>query len=138
MSEDVKNKLFAVMPVAMGGFIVAMAIWGDDSGMHAPRWVVAAAGGVFVLAGLMILGQNLPWFAGLSAALMVTLFGAAVSWVSFGPGERQFTSTLSLPFIAVSGPGNQILGRLCFAPGAILLDVWSVYLWLRLLAGKTR
>jgi hypothetical protein len=138
MSEDIKNKLFALLPIGMGAFIIGLAIWGDDGGMHAPRWVIAAAGGVFLLAGLTIRGQGLPWFSAFAGALMVTLFGAAVTWVSFGPGEREFTSTVSLPFLTVSGPGNETFGRLCFAPGAILLDILAVYLWVRLLLGKTQ
>jgi hypothetical protein len=64
--------------------------------------------------------------------LLVTLFGVTVSWVSFGPGEREFTSSFSVPFVSISGPASETQGRVCFAPGAILLDGLAIYLWFRL------
>ena len=137
-SENVKSRLFALIPLLAGLFIIGVALWGDEAGMQAPRWVVAAAGGVFLMAGLAILGQDLPWFSAVAGALLVTMFGAVGSWVAFGAGERQFSSSLSLPFVSITGPASELTGRLCFAPGAILLDALAIYLWLRLLAGKIR
>lgn len=118
--------LFAAV---MGMFIVALAFWGSDEGFNAPRWVVGAAGGVFVLAGLAIVGKGKPFFSALVKALLITLFGVVATWVSFGPGERQFTSTISVPFLSFSGPASDLSGRICFAPGAIILDGLALYMW---------
>lgn len=127
-----KNK-GAVLPglfaCALGLFVVGMALWGSDSGFHAPRWVVGGAGGVFVLAGLAIFGQRYTHFSALVRALLLTVFGAIATWVSLAPGERQFSSTINLPFFSFSGRAPELLGRLCFAPGAILLDILALYSW---------
>jgi len=117
---------------AVGLFIIAVSIWGDDAGFYAPRWVVGAAGGVFLLAGLSIFAQDHPRLSSVAVALLLTSFGAVASWVSFGPGERQFSSTVSIPFISVTRSSSDILGRICFAPGAVLLDGLALYTWFKL------
>lgn len=113
----------------VGLFVVAMAIWGDESGFHAPRWVVGAAGCTFLFAGIAILSQDYPQFSVLVRALLLTTFGAVFTWVSFGPGDRQFSSTVSVPFISITRDSSEITGRICFAPGAILLDGLALYTW---------
>ncbi len=115
--------------IAVGTFIIAISIWGDDSGFHAPRWVVGAAGSTFLLSGLAIIGQEHPLVSGFIRALLLTTFGAVFTWVSFGPGDREFTSTVSIPFLSVSRSASDISGRICFAPGALLLDGWALYSW---------
>jgi hypothetical protein len=117
---------------AVGLFIIAVSIWGDEAGFHAPRWVVGAAGGVFLLAGLSIFAQDHPRLSSIAVALLLTSFGAVATWVSFGPGERQFSSTVSIPFLSVTRSSPGILGRICFAPGAILLDGLALYTWFKL------
>lgn len=113
----------------VGLFVIAISIWGDDSGFHAPRWVVGAAGSTFLFAGIAILVQDHPQFSALVRALLLTTFGAVFTWVSFGPGERQFSSTVSIPFISITSDSPGITGRICFAPGAILLDALALYMW---------
>lgn len=125
-------RLGGSMASAVGLFIIASAILADDAGFYAPRWIVAAAGGVFLLAGLMIFSQDKPVLSSLFRALLLTSFGAVFTWVSFGPGERQFSSTVSLPLFSFSNSSPGFLGRICFAPGAILLDVWALYSWFKL------
>jgi hypothetical protein len=113
----------------VGLFIIAISIWGDDSGFHAPRWVVGAAGGVFLLAGLAIFSQDHPVLSSLLRALLLTSFGAVFTWVSFGPGEREFSTSVSIPFLTFSRSSSEITGRICFAPGALLLDGAALYTW---------
>lgn len=133
MRTDDKNASgVGLITSAVGLFFVGLSIWGSGEGFNAPRWVIAAAGGVFFLAGLSIVGQRYRFFNGFVVALMVTLFGLAVTWVSFGPGEREFTSTVSVPFLSFSRSSSELSGRICFAPGAILLDGMALYLWFRL------
>jgi len=113
----------------VGLFIIAVSIWGDGSGFHAPRWVVGAAGGVFLLAGLAIFTQDHPILSSLLRALLLTSFGAVFTWVSFGPGEREFSSSVSIPFLTFTRSSSEITGRICFAPGALLLDGAALYTW---------
>lgn len=127
---EMKDALIAGgVACTVGVFIIATSIWGDDAGFHAPRWVVGAAGGVFLMSGLAIFSQDHPLLSSLIRAILLTGFGVIFSWVSFGPGERQFTGTVSIPFITFSKPSSEITGRICFAPGALLLDGVALYTW---------
>lgn len=132
--EDQKHAyLLGGFAAVVGLFVIGLSIWGSGEGFNAPRWVIASAGAVFFLAGIAIFGRRYPFFYAFTLAMLVTLFGASVTWVSFGPGERQFTGTVSIPFISLTGPASELSGRICFAPGAILLDILAIYLWFRLL-----
>lgn len=126
-----------LIAAAMGAFIIVMAAFDpDESRFHAPRWVVGAAGAVFVLAGAAAIkskGMSGPHIDNsgyrLILALLLTCFGAVASWVAFGSGEREFEGTLGaggsfLPF----DPG-EVLGRILFSPGALLLDVMALAAW---------
>ena len=120
-----------LLMVAAGAFVIGTSIWADEAGFHAPRWVVGAAGAAFLLAGLSMFVQGQRLLAGLLLALMMTAFAATFMWVSFGPGERQFSSTVSIPFLSFSRAGSEGIGRLCFAPGALGMAALAVYLWVK-------
>lgn len=127
---------------AMGALIILVAggiIPGRDARLEAPRWVVAAAGGAFVLAGAaMIVGYavaggaapdgDLPpgtprWVRVTQSLLGLGIIGslaAVATWVAFGPGPRAFSVTL--PFVD-QGPGNETVGRVAFGLGAVLMWV---------------
>jgi hypothetical protein len=141
--------LLGAMVCLIGLFIMVMSVADpDDSNFNAPRWVAGAAGGVFVLAGLVMIktkaiDSGIPQphslFNSVLFALLLSVFGVVASWVSLGPGEREFSSTISLPFISVSTSGNEALGRLCFLPGALLLDGMAAATWFhvaKLLGGR--
>jgi hypothetical protein len=84
--------------------------------INAPRWVLAAAGSTFSIAGLMIVvngvkdilgGENLilKWMYNLmSFAFMISL-AVPFHWVAFGPGEREFSSSVGTGTIVVSLQG---------------------------------
>jgi hypothetical protein len=118
----------------VGSFIVLISadiIHVDPSSFNAPRWVVGAAGGVFVLAGMMTAMQGgfgpggqetmlfkwLQFFLGMGFML---LFSSVFLWVGFGPGEREFSSSTSIGPITSSGAGNDWTGRLVFGGGGLL------------------
>lgn len=128
---DRKTILLALLCAFFGVQAIALALLGDGSRLQAPRWVVVGAGAVFLLAGLAIVTRGMPRVGAVVNAIILTAFGAVVTWVSFGPGERQFSSTTSLPLLSFSGPSPELLGRLCTAPFAIGLDVLAIYLWYR-------
>ena len=130
---------------AMGGLIVLLAagmIPGADEKLEAPRWVVAAAGLAFILAGAaMIVGYavaggagpdgDLPagtprWGRVTQSLLGLGIVGALASvatWIAFGPGPRAFT--VALPFVG-RGPGDETFGRAVFGTGAVLTWVFFV------------
>ena len=104
----------------------------DPSSFSAPRWVAGAAGGVFMIAGMIAALQGafgpdgeqsllylwLQFFLGL--ALMI-LFTAIPLWIGFGSGEREFTTSGSVGPISTSGSGNVSTGRLVFGASGILM-----------------
>jgi hypothetical protein len=59
----------------------------------------------------------------LGLAIAVTLATIA-SWVAFGSGERHFSMSVSLPFIAAGKAGSDTLGRWVFGFVAVL--TWIV------------
>ena len=127
---------------AMGALIILLALGiipGADASLEAPRWVVAAAGLAFVLAGAaMIVGYavaggaapdgDLPpgtprWVRVTQSLLglgIIVALAAVATLVAFGPGPRAFTVTL--PFVG-RGPGDETVGRVAFGIGAVLMWV---------------
>jgi hypothetical protein len=128
--------ILALMVAAMGVFYILFA-----TGIVAPdhqhltageRWFTIAFGAVFLLGGTAVIIQllaggydattgELPaaapfwlrWIYRAMVVAIVVLMASMFSWVAFGPGERQFTS--SLPFTGETG------GRIAFGIGALLM-----------------
>jgi len=114
--------LMGVIFMLMGSFVFFM-----EPSSGTPRWVVYAAGGLFVLTGLFLLAyrlQNKVYSKILIWAAVLT-FLVIFHWVSFGPGERIGTATT--PFSNHSG----VSVKTPFAVFTVLLDM-------ALLAGGVR
>jgi hypothetical protein len=132
--------LVGVACVVAGVAIVLVSVFADSKGFHAPRWVVASAGGAFVFFGgwtaaLYAMGydpqrseQTLPSPAVQLAVLIpgLVLFAAPIHWVAFGPGPRQFSTSFGLPFFAVHRTGGSAGGRIAFGVAALLIDALLV------------
>ena len=99
-------------------------------------WVIIAAGSVFILAGLAVINGyavaggspadgSLPADAPFIARLIQYILGLAIvgllfavfAWVSFGPGERHFSSSISIPGLSTSGQSSERAGRIAFGLG---------------------
>jgi hypothetical protein len=125
--------LMTAMVVSMGLMIVLMAfdvIHVDPSDIHAPRWVLAVSGMMFVIAGFLIpASQNHSkaepglWVQFLGLILMAC-FTTVFSWIAFGPGERELTTSVN--GFVVEGSG-ETSGRAVFGFFAILVDLWLVW-----------
>lgn len=107
-----------------------------------PIWMGVAAGSLFVLAGLLLFTDAaaggtdsdgmLPVtappalrFAQSALGLfIVVLMGAMITWIAFGRGERHFSITVSLPFLAYHPKNSELPGRIAFGIGAVL--IWIV------------
>jgi len=117
-----------------GAFIVLIAadiIHVDPSSIHAPRWVLGAAGLVFMLAGTMValqgaFGPNPEesllylWLILFIGTAFMLIFSSVFIWVGFGPGERAFSSSVSIGFVSSSGKGSETTGRLIFGGGGLI------------------
>jgi len=129
---------------AMGALIVLLGGRdpGGDASLEAPRWVVAAAGLSFVLAGAAIivgyavagggapdgdLPPGTPRWVRVTQSLLglgiIVALAAVGTWVAFGPGPRAFSVTL--PFVG-RGPGDETVGRVAFGIGAVLMWIFLV------------
>ena len=98
-----------------------------------PGWIAVCVGVLFVLFGAAVINGyavaggaapdgNLPagtrfgvlltsYLLGLGiTGLMTTIFG----WIAFGPGERHFSSSFSLPFVSKQWGSSDASGRILF------------------------
>ena len=117
----------------VGAFIVLMSadvIHVDESSFNAPRWVVGAAGAVFMLAGTMTalqggFGPNPEqsllylWLTFFLGAIFMLVFSSIFLWVGFGPGEREFSSSTTVGIVTTSSSGDDPIGRLVFGFGGL-------------------
>lgn len=136
---------FGLLAAGIGLYFVLVGagllpVPGGSRALHAPLWVVVAAGLVFLLAGGSLLvqraggakdsGSELPpeaprWMRAVQQLLVVALFVSFAvigSWIAFGPGERAIT--VSTPF--GSGPANEWVGRAAFGVGAVILWLCTI------------
>ena len=125
-----------------GAFIVMVAIGiipSDPSDFNAPRWVVGAAGLVFMLAGTMVAlqGAFAPnpessilylWLTLILGTIFMLLFSSMFLWVGFGPGEREFSSSGGVGPVSVSGGGNDLTGRLVFGAGGLFMLLMTFFM----------
>jgi quinol-cytochrome oxidoreductase complex cytochrome b subunit len=138
--ELLSSMAFGGIFVLVGAFIVLVAadiIHADPSSFNAPRWVVGAAGGTFMLAGMMVAMQGafgpdgqqtllylwLNFFFGL--ALML-LFSSVFLWVGFGPGEREFSTSTTVGSVTTSGAGSVSMGRLVFGGSGVVMILVTI------------
>jgi hypothetical protein len=128
-----------ILGFAMGLFIAlsAFGIIPSRGSTDGEIWIGVIAGMAFVFGGLAVVIQtcakatpagDLPstapiWVRAmlhlLSLAIVVSL-GAIGTWVAFGPGKREFSS--SIPFLPAWL--NEPIGRTVFGAGAIL--IWII------------
>ena len=68
--------------------------------------------------------------------VFMVLFVAPFHWIAFGPGERSFSSSTSMGGVNLTQRGGETSGRLAFGLGAILMDIFSVFILYRIVRGK--
>ena len=125
---------FGLVFLLAGGAVMMQALRVDAAEMNAPRWVGFAFGLVFFNAGLTVslmdsifnAYRESKFFSYLHALALLSIFlifPLLFNWVAFGPGEREFSMGISIPFLSFdSGGGNEIIGRIAFGIPALLMD----------------
>jgi hypothetical protein len=132
-----RGYLTGLLPMSMGFFIWAITfgiIPTDPSAIHAPRWVLAIFGGVFVVAGLWSILQSAlrqhaaggHWVNLIFALLVLLAISVICLWIGFGPGPRLFVNTDSLTGMRTSLSTDPTLGRIFFGSFGVLLTVVTI------------
>ncbi len=120
--------------VAIGAFIIAIALrWIDIAPTRGtPYWIVGLAGSVFALAGVaLLLPRRRSRAQDVLAALLFSAFAAIGLWVGFGPGEREFSGSMSAGPIAVGGTAGEGIGRAVFGAMGIVVALIAGVAWRR-------
>ena len=127
----------------LGILLVALDIIPTDPRkFEAPHWVVGAAGLAFFLAGIALIkapppgtpeavaagGRFTSWWSFALGLGIVGSLAAVANWVAFGPGPRKFQGGIAIPFVAVSGPTGEWTGRAVFGIGAVLTDLFLLWI----------
>ena len=127
---------FGMFPILVALGLVAP----EDTSAPAPPWILVCTGLFFIAGGMAIiinfavahgvgtdgeLTSDTP--LGVRVASLVTsltivgLLTAVFAWIAFGTGAREFSSTVSLPFVSHSTvDDSQPVGRTMFGGFAIL------------------
>jgi hypothetical protein len=58
--------------------------------------------------------------------VIVGLMFAVFAWVAFGPGERHFSSSVSIPGLSTSAHSSASSGRIAFGIGAGFIGLFFV------------
>lgn len=105
------------MVVALGWISV------PATSLHAPKWILALCGGIFVVAGIMLVLGSRSRANDFLAGVICLLFGIVGAWIALlGPAEG---ISGGLPFL--SGAANAVIGRWVFGIGALLCFAIATY-----------
>jgi len=105
---------------------------GRDS-INGPAWLGAAAGGVFIVAGIaLMLGEDGSRsdhpLSYVLLACILGAFAAIANWIAFGPGPRECTMAVVGVAFESDSPANGIACRAGFGIGAGILDGFLIWL----------
>jgi len=134
-SQEKAPLWWGLIAIAIGVLIVLQALGVlTISEVHAPTWIGALGGLVFVLAGAAIVIQGLGgapaatgelpasapvWMRAAQYLLVLSVFIAfamIASWIALGPGPREFGASLG----GVDAPASGVIGRVAFGFGAVI------------------
>lgn len=120
------RRLAGLLCIALGLLPMSVALgWISvpATSLHAPMWVLALCGGIFVVAGIMMVLGNRSTLNDLLAGIICLLFGIVGAWIALlGPAEG---ISGGLPFL--SAAANSTLGRWVFGLGALLCFAIAAY-----------
>ena len=124
------RRVAGLLCVAIGLLPISIALgWIPvaESSLHAPMWVLALSGVVFVIAGGMIFLADESRTKDFLAGVLCLLFAILGAWVALLGRAEGFSG--GLPFL--SGAANTALGRWVFGIGALLSLAISAYAFRR-------
>ena len=123
------NKLFATGLIGAGLVIVAVALGvlePDPGSVHAPLWILALGGVVFVGGGVAVLVSPSSRLRSIAAGSLVVSMGIIAGWVAlFGAGEH-----MSGGFWFVPHDTNVWIGRIVFGLASLMcfaIAAWALF-----------
>lgn len=122
--------VLAVLCFALGIYPLSIAlgfVHVGDAQVHAPMWVIALSGIVFLIAGCMILLGNRSWANDVLACIVCLLFGIVGMWVALFGASEGFSAGITL----LSHDANEKIARGVFGSGAIICFAISGYAFRR-------
>jgi hypothetical protein len=130
-----------LLVIAAGAIPIGAALFADDTKFHAPRWLVAMVGGMFVLAGLMLIRSASAVTrppatdvvgSGLGVLLTsgFTVFAGWALFLSGGPSAWNMSGSLPLWMFPVWI--RVALFYVMLGVGALLCVVLTVFAWRQL------
>ncbi|MCP4140061.1 MAG: hypothetical protein GY755_07190 [Chloroflexi bacterium] len=144
MSE--KNSLYfkgaiwlGLVVLLAGAAVMVQSIRVEMTDSTTPRWIGFAFGLIFFNAGITVGLMDSSFnryreskvFAYFQAAILLSiplLFLVLLNWVAFFPGEREFSMSISIPFLSFdSDRASEIIGRIAFGIPALLMDAFLGY-----------
>jgi len=120
----------ALLCVVLGTYPLSIAfgfVRVSDAQVHAPMWVIALIGLVFLIAGCMIFLANHSRANDLLASILCLLFGIIGMWVSLFGSTEGFSGGVPL----VSHEANAEIARWVFGCGALICFSISAYAFRR-------
>jgi hypothetical protein len=108
------------------------------------RWVIVCVGLMFMFAGAIVIvdyavgrlgadGQmppDTPWSIRLVQYLLglgiIAMMTAVFTWIAFGSGTRQFSTTVSMPFWSSSRASSETFGRAVVGFGAVMMWLFLI------------
>lgn len=97
----------------------------DPASVHAPHWLIAVLGGMFVVVGVWLYSRGTRVEPLLEAVVGPAALGGlltALHWVAFGPGVRSCSGGITLPFVSAWRAVGGLECRMAFGFGALLFD----------------
>lgn len=133
--------LFGSIFMLVGCLIVLYSldiIPSSDANFNAPRWVVAAAGCFFIIAGMMPMLQGLKSLTGNEthlfrmansavSFLFLLLLAVPFNWVAFGLGVQEFSNDVSIGGLVTLFFDELSTMRCVFGVFAMLINFMLVY-----------
>jgi uncharacterized membrane protein len=120
MKKELSNISGGIVALILGLFVTLIAtgvIHSDDASFHAPRWMFALCGALFMIAGLVMLTAQYRTTRKILVVLLIATFFIVAVWVCLF--TKPDTWSGGLPFL--SRNANGLIAKTAVGFGAVLL-----------------
>ena len=139
--EPPPSRWVGLLVIAAGAIPTGAALFADDAKFHAPRWLVGMVGGMFVLAGLMLVRSASAAAQPAAADVVGSCLGVLLTsgftvfsgWaLFFSGGPSAWNMSGSLPFGLLPAWVGDGLFYMMMGVAALLCVVLTLFAWRQL------